>query len=91
MKYHIQNDQLHRAQYFLRSCYSPTWSIFSPPFMESESSLQCSQEAVVSPYYDYMSPVHTLFQIDFSLILQCTSKSSRWSLPFRYSEWNSKF
>jgi hypothetical protein len=51
------------------------------PFMEHEDSLPYSQESA-NGFYPYS---HNWFKMHFNIILACTSKSRKWSLPLRYT------
>jgi len=46
----------------------------SPPFMESEGSLPCSQQSAIGSYPESVFP--------------STTRSSVWSVPFRFSDQN---
>jgi hypothetical protein len=61
------------------------------PSTEYKSSLPCSQELAIGPYPepDESSPYHRhtpLLKINFNIILQSTSRCSKWSLSMRFSD-----
>jgi len=60
----------------------------SPAFRKQEDSLLCSQELATVHILSQMNPFHIFApyfpKIHSNIILPCTSRSSEWSLPFRF-------
>jgi len=56
--------------------------------MEPKGSLLCSQVLPMFPILRHASTPHphTFFKIHFNVILLSTYRSSKWSLPFRFSD-----
>jgi len=65
-----------------------TQSRNSPPFMESEGPLLCSQQSAAGPHNEPDEPVHTFppyfLNIHWDISFPSTHRSSDWSLPLRF-------
>jgi hypothetical protein len=70
-KLYLQTNQLHRAESFLRSRQSLSYSKSSQHFMEPEGSLRCSQEPSTGfyPEPDQSNPYHLISCLRSILIL----------------------
>jgi len=58
--------------------------------MELEGSLPCSQQPSTGPYSepDCSSPHLAILKIHSNIIFLSTPRSSKWSLPFKFSDQN---
>jgi hypothetical protein len=81
---------MHRLQYLFVHCSLILGvSSLSPAFIEPEGSLPCSQQLGAGPYSEPDAPGPQLSyfpKIHSNIILLPTSRSSKWSLSFKFSD-----